>query len=84
LHTVPSTSPEQLDGPLAAASHVPSLPSAALQLPEQQSPARLQTSPDCAQKELLSLQEPPLHSFEQHWSFWSHALPLVRQLLFNA
>jgi len=52
LQIVPSTWPAQFDAPVAGSPQMPSLPSTALQLPEQQSPARLHTSPVCAQNEL--------------------------------
>lgn len=84
LQTVPSTSPEQLDEPVAGTPQTPRPPLAAEQVPEQQSPARLHTSPVWAQNELLSWHTPPLHSCEQHWPFASQALPLVRQVVFNA
>lgn len=83
LQIVPSTWPEQFDAPVAGSPHVPSPPSCALQLPEQQSPARLQTSPVCEQNELLMLHTPSLHSCEQHCSLLSHALPLVRHVVLS-
>jgi hypothetical protein len=81
---VPSTWPAQFDAPVTGKPHVPSLPSPALQLPEQQSPGRLHTSPVCAQNELAIWQTPSLHSFEQHCSLLSQALPLVRQVALSA
>jgi hypothetical protein len=63
---VPSTPPSQFDAPVAGVLQMPMPPSAAEQLPLQQSPARLHTSPVCAQNELPSLHTPSLHSLEQH------------------
>jgi hypothetical protein len=66
LQTVPSTPPEQLLAPVAGSAQMPMPPLAAVQLPEQQSPARLHTSPVCEQNELASLHAPSLQSLEQH------------------
>jgi hypothetical protein len=83
LQITPSTLPEQFDAPSTGAPHVPKPPSFALHAPEQQSPARLHTSPVCEQNELLMLHTPSLHSCEQHWSLLSHGLPLVRHVVFS-
>lgn len=66
LQTVPSTPSLQYVAPTTGVLQIPTPPLAAEQLPLQQSPSRLHTSPVCAQNELLSLHTPPLHSLEQH------------------
>jgi hypothetical protein len=84
LQTVPSISPEQFAAPLGGTPQMPTeAPSWILQLAEQQSASRLQTSPLCTQNELVSWQWPSAQSLEQHWSSLLHALPPVLQLRFS-
>src|SRR5438552_659310 len=59
-------------------------PEVALQLPEQQSPARAHTSPGWMQNDDAMSQTPLLHSFEQHSLLPAHVLPDVLHEVLSA
>jgi len=64
--TVPSIPPEQNVEPLGGGAQIPSVPVPISQVPEQQVPLWLQTSPDWMQYDAPNWQVPPLHNVEQH------------------